>query len=140
MNMPQGKFLKYVLLAIAGSIIIVSICISRHATPVPGEYHYSSFLRYSLNPATIIFFIVGLVIGYYWQLNPWLTGCSLYFIFPITAIVEALVYEGTHNLIPFELAIYYAYSRPAIMGVFIGKYVARLINQQKETTDDEMVD
>ena len=92
--------IKYLLLAIIGLIVILISSLFQHINPVEGEYHYSNILRenYPTIPSLIIFIIISLGVGYFWKLNPWLTGCSLFFIFPLTSLIESIIYRGSHNL------------------------------------------
>jgi hypothetical protein len=72
---------------------------------------------------TFLFFIAGIVIGYFWGLNPWLSGLFLIAIFPLTSVVEATVYKGSHNLIPFEFLMHFVFALPAIIGVYAGRFI-----------------
>ena len=120
---------KYLLLIIAGLLLILlSSRIQHVAPPQSGEYYYSGFLRNNYTVLTAcIFLIVGLLMGYYFKLNPWLSGISLVLIFPITAFYEATVYRGSHNLIPFELVVYLLWSIPAIAGIYLGRFISHRI-------------
>jgi hypothetical protein len=117
------RAIKYFLLTLIGLGIIVCCSLFQHIASVPGEYHYSLFLRnnYFTIPAATIFFIVSIAIGYYWRLNPWLSGLCLFFIFPLTSIIEGNVYRGSHNLIPFEFIGFFIFSLPSVIGVYIGR-------------------
>jgi hypothetical protein len=115
--------IKYFLLVLIGLGIIVCCSLFQHIPTVTGEYHYSNFVdkNYLTIPAATIFFIVSIAIGYYWRLNPWLSGLCLFFIFPLTSIIEATVYQGSHNLIPFEFISFFVFSLPSVIGVYIGR-------------------
>ncbi len=115
--------IKYFLLVLIGLGIIVCCSLFQHIPTVTGEYHYSDFLskNYLTIPAITIFFIVSIAIGYYWRLNPWLSGLCLFFIFPLTSIIEGNVYRGSHNLIPFEFIGFFIFSLPSVIGVYIGR-------------------
>ena len=115
--------IRYFLLTLIGFDIIVCCSLFQHITTVPGEYHYSDFLskNYLTIPAITIFFIVSIAIGYYWWLNPWLSGLCLLFILPLTSIIEGCIYLGSHNLIPFELIGFFIFSLPSVIGVYIGR-------------------
>ncbi len=124
---------KYLLLVVVSLAVIVCCSLFQHVAPVKGEYHFSSFLgkNYKILVA-IIFFIISLGIGYYLQLNPWLTGLSLYIIFPFTAIAEAILYTGSHNLIPFEFIIYFALALPSIIAVYLGRFLHKRVAKRKQ--------
>jgi hypothetical protein len=126
---------KYILLIFVGLLLIlVGSTIQHVQPPQAGEYYYSGFLtnNYTLLTACI-FLIAGLLIGYYFKLHPWLSGFYLILIFPITAFYEAIVYRGSHNLIPFELVIYILYSFPAIAGTYLGRSISNRIAISKGT-------
>lgn len=127
--MPKAivLLLKYLLLTVTGIALVLFVSTLQTVTPAsPGEYYYSDFLRnnYSLL-AGFIFFLTGILIGIFFQLNPWLAGIALIAALPIASFYEASVYKGSHNLIPLELIIYFLFSVPAIAGVYIGRYIAK---------------
>ncbi|MEJ7830066.1 MAG: hypothetical protein WKF91_17790 [Segetibacter sp.] len=118
---------KFILLIFTGILIILLCRMIQHVSPPQvGEYYYSSILRdnYTVLSACVLF-VVGLLIGYYVKLNPWLVGISLILIFPIVSFYEATIYRGSHNLIPFELVIHFLFSLPAVAGVYLGKFIER---------------
>lgn len=128
---------KYFLLMLIGPGIIVCCSLFQHIATVQGEYHYSHFLskNYLTIPAVTIFFLVSIAIGYYWRLNPWLSGLCLLFILPLTSIIEGSVYTGSHNLIPFEFIGFFVFSLPAVIGVYIGKITYKQIAKRKGKMD-----
>ncbi len=129
-----AKLSKYILLIVAGLVIIFCCSLFQHITPIEGEYHYSRFLQgnYLTIPAVTIFFIIGFGVGYFWKLNPWLAGFCLFFIFPLTSIIEATVYKGSHNLIPFEFIFFFLFAMPSIIAVYIGRFIFRQVVKRKE--------
>jgi len=131
--LKMSKRFKYLLLIVVGLSIILCCSLFQHVTPVKGEYHYSLFLRgnYLTIPAVTIFFIVGLGVGYFWNLNPWFAGFCLFFIFPLTSIIEGIVYWGSHNLIPFEFIFFFCFAIPSIVAVYIGKFLFKQVARRK---------
>ena len=130
--------LKYVLLIFAGIALFFFVSLLQKVPPPsPGEYYYSDFLRnnYTLL-AGIIFFIAGSLVGYFFQLNPWLAGIALVAALPVASFYEAGVYRGSHNLIPLELIIYFFFSVPPIAGVYLGRYIVRRKKQAKQQTTE----
>ena len=128
------QVLKYIVLIFAGILLVLFCSTIQHAAlSQPGEYYYSGFLR---NNYTVIcaslFFIIGIVVGYFFRLNPWFSGLSLIFIYPMVSFYEATVYRGSHNLIPFELVVYFLFSLPGVFGVYLGRYVLRKIAISKQ--------
>jgi len=128
-----NKLFKCFLLFITG-LVIVLLCSLFHQLPLPakGEYFYSNFLRtnYTLL-ARVIFIISGFLIGYFYQLNPWYSGISLFLIFPITSVIEALIYSGSHNLIPFEFAFHLLMAIPTVISVFLGRLLFRQVAKRR---------
>lgn len=121
-----GKLFQYFFLVFIGFLLIllVSIILETPASP-PGEYHYSSFLRNNYGiTAAILYFIAGLAVGYLMELKPWLVGFCLILIFPLTALFEATIYRGSHNLIPFEFVIFFLYALPSLVGAYLGKWLS----------------
>jgi hypothetical protein len=129
--MPKG--FKYLLLVFAGLLLILLCSTMQHVAPAPsGEYHYSMFLLKNYTVFTaVIFFIAGFLTGYYFRLNPWLSGFCIIFVLPFTSIYEGIVYPGSHNLIPFEFIIHFVYSLPTIIGVYLGRFLLKRITKTK---------
>ena len=116
---------KYILLVFAGPLLILLGSILQQVPPPQSsEYYYSMFLLKNYTGLTaILFFLTGLLIGYYFKLNPWLSGICLVLIFPITIVYEASLDTTSHNLLPFELIVHFVFALPAIAGVYIGRFV-----------------
>ncbi|RZJ31629.1 MAG: hypothetical protein EOO48_01545 [Flavobacterium sp.] len=123
------KILKYGMLTIIGFlIIIIGSRIQQTGSTKTGEYYYSSFLNNNYTVFTgSLFCVAGILTGYFFKLNPWLAGLALILIFPLVSFYEATVYRGSHNLIPFELVMYFLYSLPAIVGAYLGKIIANRV-------------
>lgn len=119
------RLLKFFLLVLLGFGLILLASTMQPVPPPPaGEYHYSSFLRYNYTWLTgTLFMLSGLAIGYRFHPNPWRVGIAMIFIFPLVSMYEAAIYRGSHNLIPFELIVYFAFSLPAVAGVYLGNWV-----------------
>jgi hypothetical protein len=81
----------------------------------------------------ILFLLTGITVGLKTRLSPWLTGIALISVLPVLAIIESLVFRGTHNLIPFEMIMYFLWSLPAIAGVYVGRlmYNKRVLRAAK---------
>lgn len=123
---------KYILIVIIGLLVLV-ICSFIQGEPEPqtGEYYYSSFLRNNYTfLSALLFLLTGILIGYFFKLNPWFSGIALILIFPLVSFYEATVYRGSHNLIPFELIIHFLFALPGVVGAFIGKLI---FNRSKTT-------
>jgi hypothetical protein len=133
-----SKLFKYLLLAVTGFAVIIWCSSFQHilvsTTP---DYYFSTFLRVNYSLAVkIIFFIIGLAAGYYFHLNPWLVGLCLVSVFPLTSVIEATIYEGSHNLIPFEFTIHFMYALPSIIAGFIGRFIYRQLRRRKEKINE----
>lgn len=127
MKSKTASIIFYIFLFFIGILILfVNNKIKHTIIPQPGEYYYSNFLRsnYSYIFGSLLFG-AGIISGYYFNSNPWVTGISLIAVFPITAIYEATIYRGSHNLIPVELAVHILFALPAIIGAYIGRYVKK---------------
>ena len=100
-------------------------------TPPSGEYYYSKLLRLNFTwIAILLYSIAGFTIGYLFQINCFQVGLSLIGIFPITSIIESIIYPGSHNLIPFEFAVFFVYGLPAIIAAFIGINIYKKLNNR----------
>ncbi len=125
MSSSVKHFFNYFLIFLAGTAIILLVSkVQPHTTPDPGEYYYSNTLRTGYTVWTaIIFFVAGIIVGVISKLNPWLAGLSLIFIFPLVTLYEGTIYRGSHNLLPFELVIFFVFALPCVIGVYAGKFI-----------------
>ncbi len=136
---PKG--LMYLFLVIVGILIILLCSMVQHVpAPTKGEYYYSTFFRnnYTLL-AKALFFITGILVGYFYQLNPWYSGIGLNLIFPLTSILEGTVYKGSHNLIPIEFAFQLWFALPAVIAVYIGRFIYKQFLKRKEKVESNKV-
>lgn len=124
------KLISAMLLILLGTLIMISLLYFQGIpSPTPGEYYYSLQLRQNFTwIAIVIYSITGFIVGYFLELNCFLIGLCLISIFPITSMIEATIYRGSHNLIPFEFAVFFAYGLPAIIAAFVGKKVYQKLN------------
>jgi hypothetical protein len=130
----RKKFLQYFTIIVLGVSLLLACSFFQNVASVEGEYHYSTFLRnnYLTIPGVTIFVLTGLAVGYFWGLNPWVAGICLFLSFPVTAIYEATVYKGSHNLIPFEFIFFMIYAMPSILAMYFGKYFATKIPKRNK--------
>jgi len=138
-NISTG--VTYFFLVITGILIILFCSFIQHIpSPARGEYYYSTYLKSSYTLVSIcLFFIAGFMAGYLYKLNPFFVGICLFLIFPVTSIIEAIVYKGSHNLIPFEFAVYFIYALPSIIAAFIGRYVFKQLEKRKGKINGEVI-
>ena len=120
-----AKLISTLLIVLLGAMIMVAlIYLQGKPFPDPGEYHYSRLLRNNFTGMAVGFYVVAaFALGIRFRYNPFRVGISLIGIFPITAVVEATYYRGSHNLIPFEFFIYFLYALPAVMAAFAGNWL-----------------
>ncbi len=129
--MRNSRFLPY-LLALVGGLAIMgfAILVLRQPKPSPGEYYWATLFRNHYGILTVALQIAaGFVLGRRFRPNPILIGLCLTAIFPITSIVEAAVYRGSHNMIPIELLVYFLWALPAMVASFLGGWLARQANK-----------
>jgi hypothetical protein len=90
----------------------------------PGTEYVSHFLVVNYGLFTMfLFFGAGLAVGYFWRLSAWVSGLCMIAVFPLTAIVEAVIDATSHNLIPFEFIMHFMFALPAVIGVYLGRLV-----------------
>ena len=91
------------------------------------------FDNLELYPTIMLLFIVGCFLGYYEARIWWLTGILTMTAFPVSAIYEMKVSLTSHNLWPFEFALYGIVCTPAIVGAFIGSRIyIRMAHERKK--------
>jgi hypothetical protein len=123
-----SKLVSTGLIVFLGALIMVAVIFMQGKPfPGPGEYHYSQLLRSNFTWVAICSYLVaGVALGYRFQYNAFRVGISLIGIFPITSVIEATFYPGSHNLIPFEFLVYFLYALPAVAGAFAGTWLFKL--------------
>ncbi|BFG69478.1 hypothetical protein KACHI17_03590 [Sediminibacterium sp. KACHI17] len=122
----KTHWILYLSLSISGVLVLWLYAILFTANDrVPGtEYYYSGTLNDGFNIYTgVLFFLIGIIVGYFSNANIWMAGISSILCLPLIALYEATIYKGSHNLIPFELLFYFAYSLPAVAGTYLGKKI-----------------
>jgi len=91
------------------------------AFPSVGEYYWIHLAVQNYTVfSCVLMSVSGFLVIFGMGGNPFLIGWGTVAIFPVIAFVEATVYRGSHNLIPFELMVYVLYSGPAIGGALLG--------------------
>jgi hypothetical protein len=114
-------------------LILLAFQLNGFALPEEGEYYYSKIVRNNYTKTMMIVYLVaGVVLGYVLQLKPWLTGILLVSYFFLITAYEATVYRGSHNLLPFELAMYLFFAIPPVGGAYIGYLIKRSRVKQTE--------
>jgi len=85
------------------------------------------FLHY-LNNFTravgVVFFLAGIVPGYFSRLDPLIAAACLFAAFRVASIIDIFINPGGHNLWPFEFAMYLGYALPTILALYLGRFVA----------------
>src|SRR5688500_17114509 len=125
--------LKYLMLALIGAALFYLIMLANGTLTIPEHKLYFSLAfksSYGYISASVLF-LTGVAVGYFSRLSPWLTGLSLTLIFPVTAVYEYVKYPESRSLkyqnpdvgIFMDLLMYFFFSFPAIMGVFIGRLI-----------------
>lgn len=129
--MISMKFRFYMLQAllvlfVGIALILLAVQINGFAFPEEGEYYYSKIVRNNYTkPMMLVYLVTGIVLGYVLQLKPWLIGILLVSYFFLITAYEATVYRGSHNLLPFELAMYLFFAIPPVGGAYIGYLIKR---------------
>jgi hypothetical protein len=129
-----SKLISSLLIILLGVFIMAAlIFLQGKPVPAPGEYHYSYMLRGNFTwIAILIHVIAGFALGYRFQFNPFRVGICLIGIFPLTAVIEATYYKGSHNLIPFEFLMHFLYALPAVGAAFAGTGLFKRLKAQKQ--------
>jgi hypothetical protein len=135
----RPKWIYYLGFAILGvAVLFVCSLIQPTESPKAGEYYYSSFFRNNYTIlSNIILVLAAFAIGYFTDLNPLLSGLCLFLVFPITSIIEATIYKGSHNLIPFEFVMHFIMALPTILAAYIGRFAGKKIRngEYRDQTD-----
>lgn len=123
----KSLLLQVVLTVFVGiALILLAVQINGFAFPEEGEYYYSKIVRNNYTKhMMLVYLVAGAVLGHILQLKPWLIGILLVSYFFLITAYEATVYRGSHNLLPFELAMYLFFAIPPVGGAYIGFLIKR---------------
>lgn len=135
MKAPNKNYIElftYLLLALAGlAVIYISSLFQDIAIPKE-QQDFLHYLNYNFTkPVGVVFFLAGIVIGYFSKLNPLIAGVCLFSVFPLASIVDIFINPDGHNLWPFEFAMYLGYALPTILALYLGRFVATRIVKRK---------
>ena len=124
---PMRKAAILVASAAAG-VAALAVQYLLRPTPLPesGEYFLTELARAQIGPISVLIALVAaFAFGYYAQAQPVLVGFVMLAVFPIVAMYEGTRYRGSHNLIPFEMAIVATWAIPIILAGWLGRSLAR---------------
>lgn len=129
--MKTSRFLPYLIALAAGPAIMGLAILLLKQAPVPdGEYHWSTLFRNNFGWSVIFLqMVIAFVLGLRSRANAFLIGICLVAYLPVTAIWEATVYKGSHNMIPLELGMYLLYALPGMLAAFVGSRFAKRIDK-----------
>ena len=74
--------------------------------------------------SVVFIVLVGLWAGAVFRSPAWLLGFSTMAVFPVWSLLDALM-GGSHNLLPFEWAIYFAISLFGVFGALLGRFMQK---------------
>lgn len=119
--------------ALAGiAILLMHHLITDLPEPAPGQYYYSKLAAGNYTwVSAALFLIAAVIIKYLNDGNPFAIGFGMVLIFPLISVTEAVVYRGSHNLIPFEFAMHTLWALPSLTGAF-GYHLVRKFTSARE--------
>ncbi len=94
--------------------------------PDPGEYFLTEYLRAVTGPVSIgLALLLAAALGYLCQIPGPAVGLAMVAIFPLVIAYETTAFPGSHNLVPFELAVVVLMSIPLMLAAAGGCWSAR---------------
>lgn len=121
---------KVAILAAGGAAGLAALAVQYVLRPTPfpasGEYFLTELVRAQIGPISVsIALVAAFAFGYYTQAQPVLVGLAMVVVFPMIAMYEVVRYRGSHNLLPFEMAIVASWAIPLILAAWLGRSLAR---------------
>ena len=128
--MQSAPMRKVAILAASAAAGVAALAVQYLLRPTPlpasGEYFLTELARSQIGPISVsIALVAAFAFGYYAQAKPVPVGFVMLAVFPIVAMYEATRYRGSHNLMPFEMAIVATWAIPIILAVWLGRSLAR---------------
>ena len=134
-NTGQNKnfvLVIYLILAVVGLSMIIVGSLFQNITIPKEQQDFSHYLNYNFTkPVGTAFFIVAIVLGYFLKVNPLIAGLCMFSVFPLTSLIEIMIDGTSHNLLPFEIAMYIVYALPSIFGLYLGRLIAQRSAKKK---------
>ena len=94
--------------------------------PARGEYFLTELAKAQIGPVSVLIALASaFAFGFYLQAQPVLVGLFIVAVFPLISIYESTAYRGSHNLLPFEMAIIATWSMPLVLAAWVGGWMAR---------------
>jgi hypothetical protein len=131
--MREGPMRKAVIGAavVAAGILALTLqyLVRPSPLPEPGEYFLTELAWAQIGPVSIALGLIwAFAFGFASRLHPVLVGALLLAVFPLIAVYEGTRFRGSHNLLPFEVAITLALSVPLMVAAWLGR---RLGNRRR---------
>ncbi len=96
-NKNYRKLVIYLLVGVAGLSIMVIGSLFQNIVIPKEQQDFLHYLNYNFTkPMGVVFFIVGIAIGYFSKSNPLIAGLCLFFVFPLTSLIDAIINPGRH--------------------------------------------
>jgi len=82
-----------------------------------------------LNGWSVVFLVLaGFIPGTFGKAHPLLIGLATMALLPIMSLADIVVDQTSHNLLPFEWAIYGVLTVPGILGALLGRRLKRSLS------------
>jgi hypothetical protein len=102
--------------------LAVQFLLLPEALPESGEYFFTELAMGQIGVVSIPLAMVSAFgFGFFGRMNPILVGFLMVAVFPFIAIYEATRFPGSHNLLPFELAVVSAWAVPLMLFAWLGR-------------------
>lgn len=114
---------------LAGFLGLLSILLPTFFIPDMRQYDSPLFpaIRTGIEGISMWSFLFLLISGFgvrlFNKMSPWKIGLMTMSIFPVLAIIEILVDNTSHKMLPFEFIFYAACSIPAMIGAYFAKII-----------------
>ena len=96
------------------------------ALPESGEYFLTELAMGQIGGVSIPLAMASAFgFGFFGRMHPVLVGFLMVAVFPFISIYEATRFPGSHNLLPFELAVVSVWAVPLMLFAWLGRLAGR---------------
>lgn len=120
--------------AVLGLVCVVGPALASGAKPMQAPLF--PMLRAAIegldSMALILLGVLGIACGLLTKIGTLKVGLASVSLLPLAAIAEIVVDRTSHNLIPFELAMYALLAGPAAIGTLAGRGLRRMLSRPEQ--------
>lgn len=116
--------------------LLIQYAIAPSPLPEPGEYFLTQLAWGQIGAVSItLAMAAAFAFGFFTKAHPLQVAGAMIAVFPLISIYEAMRFRGSHNLIPFEFAIFALGAIPLALAAWSGRMLVRRLGRTGPRVD-----